>query len=202
MTDPTPRAVDGQLVKPDSLAAKALGIVGLVVGVGFGKYCGPALFIPAVAGGLAAWVLSKTLSEDRKPLTAAIAVQAGQIVAILVGLTFFSEKLSEFGPQTVAITGAAVVINCLGLAWLIAAPSWLSTGALTLFQLVAMADGFYTLSLFEPGAPEHKGFVATIGLRLFAVVCLVAGMRTIAKARQAERDHDDEPDQDVTLPAR
>lgn len=201
MTAPTPPAADGKLVKPDSLGAKALGIVGLVFGVGFGKYCGPALFVPGIAGGLAAWVLSKTLSEDRKPLTAAIAIQAGQVIATVVGLTFMSDQMAALGPYAITITGAAVVICCLGLTWLVASPSWLSAGALILFQLLGTADGFYSLTLFEAATPEHKGFVAAIGLRLFAIICLVTGMRTISKARQAEFDADDEPDDRRSLPS-
>lgn len=191
---------DGKLVKPDSLGAKALAVVGLVFGVAYGKYCGAALFIPGIAVGLAAWISTKTLSEDRKPLTAAIAVQAGQIVWMLVGLIVAGEFGQGLDRESTRIVGIEVVFYALGLAWLVASASWPPAIALVSYQIAALGVNFYTLSELAPNTIEHKGIVATIGLRIVAVVCLISGMRAIAESRRVRWEADDEPDDPSAMP--
>lgn len=196
MQDPSPADGD-KLVKPDSVAAKALGIVGGVVGVVFGKYCGVTLFVPAVAGGLSAWVLSKTLSAERKPLLAAAAVQIGHIAWMLIGFLLAANVGPAMDSDLQVIGGIEIVLYSLAVAWLLASPSWFPAGILILYQVVVLGMNIATIQDFARDSIEHKAVVTTIGLRIFAIGCLITGMRAVSRSR---RDEEAETESGMTWP--
>lgn len=169
----------------DSLWAKGAAIVGVIVGLAFGRYCGSMLLVPGIAGGLAAFGLAKTMPADRKPIIAAVSLQFGQAVWILVGLLMasgFGTATSDAGPF---LAGMELVVYVAGLAYFAASPTWISAGLLIGYQTLGIIYNAIGLNSYAPGSLEHKAIVTHLGLRLFSIVCLVVAVRTLNKTRRA-----------------
>jgi hypothetical protein len=181
-------ARDAEEKKPSPFATIA-GLVGAGVGVGVGKYAGPALLFPGGFALLAGWIFSKTAPQRCKPMVPAAAVHAGHGLWMLLAMII----LAQFD-----LTLIDFAILMAGAIWLAYAPSLVAVVLLCGYQAIGLVLNGMAFGEAKAGTDVHKGLLVHLVLRATAIVLMIYGLVEIARQRRkaAAADEDDEPEPD------
>jgi hypothetical protein len=148
------------------------GVLGAVLGFAFSRYAGANVLVPVVGALLIGWVLTKRASGPH-PMAAAIAVQGGHFLWMLIG-ALFGGAAPAFVVETALFAG--------GVAWLFLQPRLPAILVLGTYQVIALVVNFTTMRAVPLDSSEARALSVHIALRAIGVVAMVWGLRV---ARQA-----------------
>ena len=138
-----------------------------IVGGAIGWYCGATLLLPAVGIGIVLAAFKFKPIPRIQAFVGAIAAQFGLMLFMLVG------GLAHPGQITLVIYDVAILIG--GLAWLVVRPGLVPVLLLGIYEVYALVINFERISSYQPGSIAQKAMVATMALRIAAVIALIVG---------------------------
>jgi hypothetical protein len=138
-----------------------------IVGSVIGWYCGATLLFPAVGIGIVLAACKIRPIPRLQPFAGALAAQAG--------LAFFMLAGGIAHPDQISVVIYDVAALAVGLVWLVTRPGLLPVLLLGIYQVYALVINVGRFSTYEPGSLPHKAIVATIALRVAAVIALIVG---------------------------
>jgi hypothetical protein len=155
-----------------------VGFVSKQLGKKVGGYLGLYLIIPLALILLCGWIANKTVRSSAKPIVPTIALQAGH--ALWMGLSALI--INQWG-----LVIGDIVIIAVGLVWLLNQLSINPVIMLTIYQIAVL---MVNLNLFfspEANDEAHRALLATIIIRILAVITMFTGLRDI-KNQDIERN--------------
>lgn len=151
-----------------SVAGRVAGILATLVGVAVGQYAAFALLIPGGTALVIGLTLAAFLQMPRKAFAAAVALQTGHAVWMLVAMLL----LKAFSPLLVAEALALLLLPWL----LLFTPPLIATIPLALYQLAALTLNAATLLELRAGTDPHKAMLVHVVLRLCTLIALAWGI--------------------------
>lgn len=163
-----------QPAKPKPMATVG-AVVGVILGIAFSRYCGPAAWLPFFTGVGLVLLFTKT-PVGPKHFILAIGATATHVVWFLVGALM----VGSWGD--VALDMALLLV---GVVWLWLKPGLPGAIYLGVLQLVFLGINLHLLSQASFGDAAHRALTAHAVLRLIALIGVVAGYKKFIQDRAA-----------------
>lgn len=157
--------------KSNNIAKNIAGLLVGCLGFSLGYYAWNHLIVPIFFTFLCAWLISKMMKHNLRPMIPAIAIQFGLIMWILIG--------SVLTRQFLNLVECVAVLVSLGL--LIKYPKLSVVLFLAIYQAISILMNLYALSFLELGSDPHKGLLTAIFLRILSIIFMFVGLRIIKK---------------------
>jgi hypothetical protein len=170
--------------KEKSPVTRIIGGIVTIAAYAFGRSFG-SVFLWPFFGTLVAWFVAHHLVKTRfQPLVPALAIQGGQLIWLITGLTIL---LFMPPSQLPVIVGSVAGLIADGLLmtgfilWIALRPGWLAVSLATLYQAGNLA--VHWLNFFNRGVTEidQKGLVMHMILNALIISCLLWGWLKIEK---------------------
>lgn len=139
---------------------KARDIVGWIVGAGVGVYAGIHLLVPLGFTAATWWGGKKLLGSETRPYLPAIAVQAGHLLWLSMGLLIIG---------VLDLSAIDVLVLAVGITWLLLKPNLGAIIFLTFYQVVGLAVNGVSFPEQVVGSTLHKALVVHVIWRLMAL---------------------------------
>jgi hypothetical protein len=146
-------------------------VIGSIIGIGFGKYCGIYSLIVMLMVGIFYFLSRKVFPRSRQCLVVAFSILAGQLGWLSLGLF-------------VAPSGVILDLIILGgfLLWLVVRPSLVATYSILVVQSLALLVNVVTISKLTWGQGPHRSLVMHIILRILSIISLILLQRHLKKS--------------------
>jgi predicted Na+-dependent transporter len=151
------------------------GIVGAILGFAFSRYVGVNVLVPIVGALLIAWVIKKRAAGPH-PMAAAVAVQGGHFLWMLIGALF-----GGAAPAFVVETA----LFAAGVAWLYLQPRLLAAVVLGVYQVIALVVNLNAMRAVPLDSSEARALSVHVALRAIALVAMVWGLRAARQVPEA-----------------
>lgn len=146
-----------------------------IAGAVIGWYCGATLLFPAIGIGIVLIAFKVKPISRIQPFVGALAAQFGLALFMLVGGIVHSDQINLLIYDVALIAG--------GLIWLVIWPGLLPVLLLIIYNAYSLFINADRISGYQPGTISHKALVATIALRLAAIIALIAGYLRFRKTQ-------------------
>jgi hypothetical protein len=166
---------------PPNPVASAVGLVGAVVGVAFGRYCGLFLFIPFVCAAVAGGLMSLVVPARNKPMLFPAAVQTGHGMWMVIGIFLAAQFAPALVDPTLFID---ITILFAGSAWLLSRPSIVCVVLLCVYQLIGLGVNASLLAEVRGDSDIQKALIAHVLLRLAGLGTMIYGLIEWRKAQR------------------
>jgi hypothetical protein len=143
------------------------------IGAIIGWYCGATLLIRAIGIGTVFIVAKVSPIPRLQPLVGALAIQFGHGLWMLVG--------GIMQPDGMKLVIYDLILLAIGLVWLMARPGLVPVLLLGIYQLYAIVKNGIAIDVYSFGSVPHKSLVASIALRLAAIIALYVGYQRFRK---------------------
>jgi hypothetical protein len=154
-----------------------------IIGAMIGWYCGITLFFPAIGIGLVLVTAKFSPIPRLQPFVGALAAQVGLGLFMLVG--------GITHPDAIRLVIYDLLVLAIDLVWLVAGPGLLPVLLLGAYQIYSLVVNIDRISNYEFGSVSHKAIVATIALRVAAIIALIVGYFRFRKNESANKESEE-----------
>jgi hypothetical protein len=152
-------------------------IIGMVVGVALGLYCGAMVVIP-LTGSLVIMLLIQRLPfKSVKPFGTAVAIIFGHLIWMIFGVLYSTVGFAALSFDLLAMLA--------GLIWLFFRPGLGPVILLSVYEIVSLIVNINVIRQYEIGSVGHKALTAHIAIRAFVLITLISGYVRFRKEQTA-----------------
>ena len=148
------------------------GILGAIVGFAFAKYAGGNVLVPIVGAVLIGWTIKKVKHEPY-PMAAAVAVQGGHCLWMVVGALFAH-------PEPIFVVETALF--AAGVVWLYFKPRLPAVVTLGTYQAIALVVNVASFKPLPIDSIEARALSVHIVLRVISLGMMGLALRAAAKS--------------------